>query len=167
MKIEKWFYANGRPNRIASALNAFWAAVYSLGPAPNYLVSVEVPGRRSGRLIKFPLVMTILDGERYLVSMLGEEVNWVRNLRAAGGRATLRHGRREGVQLEAVAVQQRPAILRAYLRRAPGARAHFPIDKNAPNAEFERVAAYFPVFRVVTCESGGFQSDSNASRTNH
>jgi hypothetical protein len=34
------------------------------------------------------------DGDRYLVSMLGTNVNWVRNLDAAGGQAVLRHGRR-------------------------------------------------------------------------
>jgi hypothetical protein len=155
MKLEKWLYADGRPNRMAAVLNALSAAVYSLGVAPNYLVTLEVPGRSSGRLIKFPLVMTALEGERYLVSMLGEKVNWVRNVRAAGGLATLRHGRREPVQLEVVAVEQRPAILRAYLQRAPGARAHFPIDKNAPNSEFERIAADFPVFRIVSREVAG------------
>ena len=36
-----------------------------------------------------------------------------------------------------------------HLQRAPGARAHLPIDKDAPLAAFEQVAAQFPVFRVV------------------
>ena len=34
-----------------------------------------------------PLVVATVGGERYLVSMLGEEVNWVRNVRAAGVRS--------------------------------------------------------------------------------
>src|SRR5215212_1409461 len=76
------------------------AAVYALGVAPNYLVTLEVLGRRSGRIISFPLVMVVVAGERYLVSMLGEEVNWVRNVRAAGGNVTLHHGRREEVRLK-------------------------------------------------------------------
>ena len=37
--------------------------------------------------------MTVLNGERYLVSMLGNDAAWVRNLRAADGSAVLRHGR--------------------------------------------------------------------------
>ena len=79
-KLQKWFYRGGRPNRMARILNRLGAAVYALGIAPNYLVALEVAGRRSGRIIRFPLVMVVVAGERYLVSMLGEEVNWVRNV---------------------------------------------------------------------------------------
>ncbi len=94
--------------------------------------------------------MTAIGGERYLVSMLGEGANWVRNVRAAGGEAALRHGRREGVRLEeVVAPELRAPVLKAYLKRAPNANAHVPIDKDAPLAEFERVALRFPVFRIV------------------
>ena len=84
-KVQKWFYRGGRPNRMARILNRLGAAVYALGIAPNYLVALEVAGRRSARIIRFPLVMVVVAGERYLVSMLGEEVNWVRNVKAAGG----------------------------------------------------------------------------------
>jgi hypothetical protein len=80
--------------------------------------------------------------------MLGAEVEWVRNVRAAGGNVTLRHGRREEVHLEEVPSDRRAPVLKAYLKRAPGARAHVPIDKDAPLSEFKRVAAQFPVFRV-------------------
>jgi hypothetical protein len=34
------------------------------------------------------------------------------------------------------------------LQRAPGARPHVPVAKDAPIADFEEVAADFPVFRV-------------------
>jgi hypothetical protein len=95
------------------------------------------------------MVMAIVDGQRYLVSMLGENVDWVRNVRAAGGRAVLRHGRREEVRLEEVSVEMRAPVLKAYLRRAPGARPHVAVDKDAPLAEFERIAAQIPVFRVI------------------
>ena len=84
MSLQKWFYRGGRPNRVARILNRWGATLHALGIAPNYLVTLEVPGRRSGRLISFPLVMVVLGGERYLVSMLGEGVNWVRNVKAAG-----------------------------------------------------------------------------------
>jgi hypothetical protein len=113
------------------------------------MVTLEVPGRRSGRTISLPLVMVILAGERYLVSMLGAEAEWVRNVKAAGGDVTLRHGRREEVHLEEVPVERRAPILKAYLKRAPGARAHFPIHKDAPLSEFDRMSAQFPVFQVL------------------
>jgi hypothetical protein len=39
--------------------------------------------------------MVSVDGQRYLVSMLGEAVQWVKYVRAAGGRAALHGGGRE------------------------------------------------------------------------
>lgn len=138
---------------LAKMLNAGWAFLHSLGIAPNYLVTLEVVGRQSGKLLRLPLVMTVIDGERYLVSMLGEDANWVRNVRAAGGHARLRHGVTEQVLLEAVDVGQRAPILKAYLRHAPGARPHLPVDKNAPLVEFEKIASGYPVFRVTNADS--------------
>jgi len=86
MSLARWFYRGGRPNRAARIMNRIGAAVHALGVASNYLVTLEVRGRVSGRIISFPLVMAVVGGERYLVSMLGEEVNWVRNVRAPGAR---------------------------------------------------------------------------------
>jgi len=124
--------------------------VCALGVAPDYMVTLEVAGRRTGRIVRLPLVMVVVDGERYLVSMLGEDVNWVRNVKAADGRVTLRHGRSEDVRLEEVAPEHRAPVLKDYLRRAPRAGAHMPVGKDAPLAEFERVSPRFPVFRVVS-----------------
>jgi hypothetical protein len=123
--------------------------VHARGIAPDYLVTLEVTGRRSGRKISFPLVMTVLDGERFLVSMLGTDAQWVRNVEAAGGHAVLRHGRAEQVHLEELEIEKRAPVLRAYLQRAPGARPHILIEKDAPLAEFEAIAATIPVFRVL------------------
>ena len=149
MNLKKWLYRGGHPNLVATVLNRCWAAVHALGIAPNYLVTLEVHGRRSGRTFSLPLVMAVVDGERYLVSMLGAEVDWVRNVRAAGGNVTLRHGRREEVCLEEVPADRRAPVLKAYLKAAPSARPHLPIHKDASVSEFEQVAAQFPVFRVV------------------
>ena len=149
MGLKGWFYRDGHPNRLARILDRGTAALYALGVAPDYLVTLEVRGRRSGRTIALPLVMVVVGGERYLVSMLGEGTNWVRNLRAAGGDAALRHGSREEVRLEELAVDRRAPVLGTYLERAPNARAHLPISRDAPPAEFERVASRFPVFRVT------------------
>jgi hypothetical protein len=99
---------------------------------------------------RLPLVVAVVDGERYLVSMLGEHTNWVRNVKAAGGDVALVHGRREEVHLEEVAPDRRAPVLKAYLQRATNASAHLPIDKDAPLAEFERVSPQYPVFRVVS-----------------
>ena len=81
--------------------------------------------------------------------MLGENADWVRNARASGGAAVLRHRITENVKLEEVPVSARASILKAYLQVAPGGRPHFDINLDAPLTEFERVAARYPVFRIV------------------
>ena len=167
MNLERWLYRGGRPNRVATIVNRCWAAVYALGLAPKYLVTLEVVGRRSGRAIGLPLVMAVVAGERYLVSMLGEEVEWVRNVKAAGGKVTLRHGRREQVQLEEVPADRRAPVLKAYLKRAPGARPHLPVHKDAPLSEFEQVSAQFPVFRVVPRSAGGVRAEQRLAPDAH
>src|SRR5215212_5539012 len=48
----------------------------------------------------------------------------------SAGNITLRHDRREEVRLEEVEPDHRAPILKAYLKRAPAARAHLPIDKD-------------------------------------
>ena len=111
---------------------------------------MEVTGRKSGRTVSLPLVVAVVDGQRYLVSMLGENVHWVQNVRAAGGRAVLRSGGREEVQLEEIPQDARAPILKEYLQRAPGARPHLPVNKDAPLEDFAKVAAAFPVFRVAS-----------------
>jgi deazaflavin-dependent oxidoreductase (nitroreductase family) len=123
-----------------------------MGISPNTYVTLEVTGRRSGKTISFPLVMTTIDGERYLVSMLGEDTNWVRNVRAAGGEAILRHGISEQVLLKEVEVGKRAPILKAYLQDAPGARPHIPVSKDAPVSEFEKFTSMYPVFRLKSVE---------------
>ena len=67
-----------------------WAGVFAQGLAPRRWVTLEVRGRRSGRALRFPLGMADWRGHWYLVSMLGEQCNWVCNVRAADGKAALR-----------------------------------------------------------------------------
>ncbi|HYX48951.1 MAG TPA: nitroreductase/quinone reductase family protein [Ktedonobacteraceae bacterium] len=152
--VNRWLYRGQRPNWIARTLNRVSAAVASTGVTSKIMVSLETIGRTSGRTISQPMVVAVVDGQRYLVSMLGENVNWVKNVRAANGKAVLRSGSREEIQLEEVPVDQRAPILKEYLQRAPGARPHIPVDKDAPLADFEKVAADLPVFRIVSLKKG-------------
>jgi hypothetical protein len=147
---KQWLYRGQRPGWIAKILNRMWAKAASRSAMPNGLVALEVVGRMSRRIISFPLVMVTVDGQRYLASMLGDNTQWVRNVRAAGGKAVLRAGGYEEVQLEEIPAGERAPLLKAYLQAAPGARPHVPVDKDAPLAEFERIAAEFPVFRLAS-----------------
>ena len=147
-QLKRRLYAGGRPGALARLINRGVAAFHASRFAPSHWVTLEVVGRRSGRRISFPVAVLVHRGERYLVSMLGRDAAWVRNVEAAEGRATLRHAGAEPVRLEAVAPDQRAPLLKAYLMIAPGARPHVPVDKDAPLVEFEKIAADFPVFRV-------------------
>jgi deazaflavin-dependent oxidoreductase (nitroreductase family) len=150
----RWMYRGGRPNPVAGIFARATATLASAGLSPRRLVTLEVRGRRSGRLISFPVVVADYQGERYLVAMLGRGANWVRNVEAARGAAVIRHGRREAVNLDPVEPDARAPILRRYLELAPGARAHIPVDRRASLSEFEGIAAEYPVFRITQPQSG-------------
>lgn len=145
----RWLYRGGHPNRFARLQNRAWAIVFGAGIWSARAAALEIQGRRSGRTISFPVVIAQYEGGRYLVSILGVHANWVRNVRAANGRAVLRHRRREAVLLEEVAAEERAPIIRRYLAVAPGARPHVPVDRHAPLKEFERIAPQVPVFRIL------------------
>jgi hypothetical protein len=142
-------YAGGRGDQTAQRFSRLWATVFGLGLAPRRWVTLEVRGRRSGRTVRFPLGMADWEGEWYLVPMLGGQCNWVLNVRAAGGRAVLKHRRRVACRLAEVPVGQRAVLIRRYLQRVPGARPHIAVGPHAALAEFEAIAPLYPVFRVV------------------
>lgn len=150
MTFKRWLYRGGRPHTLAKILNRGWAMLHATGLLPASFVTLEVVGRKSGKVISFPLAMLIRGGERYLISMLGDDANWVQNVRAADGLARLIRGSSEPVHLSEVPVAERAPLLKAYLRIAPGARPHIPVSKDAPLADFAAVASAYPVFRVET-----------------
>ena len=147
--VRRWLYRGKRPGWIATFANKAWAAVVSAGLGGDLYVTLEMVGRKSGKKFSLPLVVGRVDGQRYLVSMLGEDVQWVKNVRAAKGNVTIRHGKREKVQLVEVPTEQRAPVIKAYLQRATGAAPHIAVSKDAPLTEFEKIAAAYPVFRVV------------------
>ncbi|MBE1495634.1 hypothetical protein H4696_002734 [Amycolatopsis lexingtonensis] len=150
--VQRWArrqYRGARPHGVARLMNRGAALAYSAGVLPQRVATLEVPGRATGRLVRVPLVVADHDGERYLVAMLGDRTQWVRNVRAAGGHVVLRHGRGETVRLEEVVPEERPPVLRRYLAVAPGARAHIAVDRHASLEEFAEIAADVPVFRIV------------------
>lgn len=146
-RLRRWLYKGHRPNWIAKIANRT-AVLMSRSGLAN-LVTLEVPGRKSGRIVSLPLVMAEVGGRRYLVSMLGKEVQWVLNVRAAGGQAVINTGTPEPVQLTEIPVEQRAPILKEYLRLAPGARPHVTVTPDSPLADFEKVAPDLPVFQVT------------------
>ena len=156
-------YRGGRGDATARRFARLWAVVFGLGLMPRRWVTLEVPGRRSGRTTRFPLGMADWHGGWYLVPMLGGGCNWVRNVRAADGRVVIRRRRSRPCRLVELPVDERPAILQRYLAQVPGARPHVPVEPDAPLAEFRRIAPDYPVFGVE-CLAGRLPRVPRASR---
>ena len=142
-------YQGGRANKAARRFARLWAAVFGWGLSSKRWVTLEVPGRKSGRVTRFPLGMARVDGRWYLVSMLGEDCHWVKNVRANAGNATIRHGRSMACQLIEVPPEDRAPIIKSYLTQVPGARPQIPVDRQSAVADFESITARYPVFRVA------------------
>jgi hypothetical protein len=145
-------YRGGRPNRLARVINRISANQYSAGLSPGHWVTLEVPGRRTGRLISFPVVVADYEGERYLVAMLGQNTKRGAQCPCRTRTVVLRHRRRNAVRLAEVDPRARGPILRRYLALAPGARAHIPVDRRAPLEDFNRIAAQFPALHFTADE---------------
>jgi hypothetical protein len=60
--FKQWLYGGQRPNWIARILNRAWATVASSGVTSNYMETLEVTGRTSGRTFSLPVVVAIVDG---------------------------------------------------------------------------------------------------------
>jgi len=138
-----------KPTAATKLFNSIWGRLAGIGFTPKKMVMLEVKGRRSGAPRSVPVNVVEYDGARYLVSPRGES-EWVRNVRAAAGRAVLRHGKRESVSLEELPPGERAPIIQAYLKEnAMATKQHFGVDPKADISEFERIAPVHPVFRIT------------------
>ncbi len=86
--------------------------------------------------------------------MLGNDCNWVRNVRANEGRAVIERRGRRPVRLVEVPVPQRPRLLQAYVEQVPGARPHLPVAYTQPVVDFEPIAAAYPIFKIEWTQPG-------------
>jgi deazaflavin-dependent oxidoreductase (nitroreductase family) len=142
------FYRDWHPTRLGKFASRALAWMSGTGLTPPILLTLQVRGRRSGRLRDTVLVVTEHEGRRYLVSMLGDGSDWVRNVRAAGGKAFVKRGKSQPVQLTEIPSRERGPVLKAYCQVATSGREHFPVPPDAPVSEFAAVAERYPVFRI-------------------
>jgi hypothetical protein len=57
-----------------------WSRIFGSVLLARRWLTLELPGRRPGRVMRFPLGMADWNGQWYLVPMLGEHCNLVREL---------------------------------------------------------------------------------------
>jgi hypothetical protein len=144
----RYFYRGWRPTRIGRLWSRMYAWVSGLGLLPRMLITLQTNDRSSGRVYSTILVVVTYLGQRYLVSMLGEGSEWVQNVRAAGGKASIKRGRSQPVQLTEIPPGERAAILKAWSQVATSGRHHLPVAPDAPVSAFEAIAGDYPAFRI-------------------
>jgi deazaflavin-dependent oxidoreductase (nitroreductase family) len=110
---------------------------------------LRVRGRKSGEWRTTPVNLLEYDGRQYLVAPRGH-TQWVLNMRAAHA-GELRVGRRiEPFTATELSDDEKPALLRAYLKRWKAETGVFfgGVDANSPESELQRIAPDHPVFRI-------------------
>jgi deazaflavin-dependent oxidoreductase (nitroreductase family) len=121
-----------------------------IGPSRFPFVLLTVRGRKSGQPRTTPVVTAEYHGKRYLIGTFGN-VNWVRNLRAAG-EAQLSRGRHaEQISVVELTPAEAAPLLKQLISdpySARFSRAYFEVTPDAELAEFEREAPRHPVFLV-------------------
>jgi deazaflavin-dependent oxidoreductase (nitroreductase family) len=110
---------------------------------------LEVPGRKTGEPRRTPVNLLSLEGDRYLVAPRGH-TQWVRNLRASGGGRLLLGRRSEEFTAVEVPEDERPPVLRAYLKRWKAEVGVFfgGVGPDSSDEELRRIAPDHPVFRL-------------------
>jgi hypothetical protein len=111
-------------------------------------LTLQVKDRHNGRLRSTVLVPAQYEGERYLVSMLGDGSEWVQNVRAAWRDAFIKRGWTHEITLAEVPPKHRAPILKAWSQIATSGRKHLPAPYDAHVSAFEAIAADYPVFRI-------------------
>jgi hypothetical protein len=144
----RFYYRNRRPTWFGRLSNRAWAWASGLGLTPPIILTLQVKDRRNGRLRSTVLVPAHYEGERYLVSMLGDGSEWVQNVRAAGGEASIKRRGTQEITLAEVPPESRAPILKAWCQVAASGRKHVPVPYDAPESAFEAIAADYPIFRI-------------------
>jgi deazaflavin-dependent oxidoreductase (nitroreductase family) len=140
-----------QPDRGTRIFNGAVASLTKLGISVWGSRVLFVRGRTSGEWRSTPVNLLTFEGERYLVAPRGT-TQWVRNIRAADGAGELHLGRRvEPFTALELADDDKPPVLRAYLKRWKMEIGVFfdGVDASAPQEKLLEIAPGYPVFRVV------------------
>ncbi len=134
--------------------NTLIPALLRLGVPLDNMLLLTVAGRKTGQPRTTPVGLFKLDGRRYLFSTFGE-VNWVRNLRAAGHALLTRGRRREVVGALELSPEAAAPILQGvfapYLASPIGrmfAQAWYGVTPHSSPSDFIDVARHHPVFAL-------------------
>lgn len=149
--------AHGSLPRWLKPANRLIMVFQRLGLPTGTIHVLTVPGRMSGTLRSTPVSALTVDGRRYIVAG-ATDMDWARNVRAAGW-GILAHGRRsERVNLIELPPQERAPILREFPRLVPGGVPFFrrlyslPDDPAALPDAFAGLATHATIFRIESAK---------------
>ncbi|MEA5359390.1 nitroreductase family deazaflavin-dependent oxidoreductase [Amycolatopsis sp., V23-08] len=140
-----------KPGKSTNVFNELVAKLTKMGVSLLGSRVLTVVGRKSGEPRSTPVNLLTIDGVDYLVAARGE-TQWVRNLRAAG-QGQLRVGRRDDTfTYRELGDDEKPAILRAYLKRWKFEVSAFfeGVDAKASDEKLREIAPGYPVFEIFT-----------------
>jgi deazaflavin-dependent oxidoreductase (nitroreductase family) len=138
-----------KPKSATSFFNDTVGRLTKLGVSVYGSRVLAVKGRKSGEWRTTPVNPLRIEGVRYIVAPRGN-TQWVRNLRVVGT-GELRIGRKaEPFSATEVADDDKPAILRAYLKRWKFEVGVFfdGVDAKAPEEKLREIAPGYPIFRI-------------------
>ncbi len=137
------------PTLFLRGANAVMSLLLRNGVKVGSNALLTVPGRKSGEPRTTPVTPLEGDGERWVQSPYGD-VNWVRNLRAAG-QGTLTRGRRtEAFSAVELTPAETARVLQAHLSSFPSlVRDYFDVTPESSLEAFEREAPRHPMVRIT------------------
>lgn len=104
--------------RMTNTANKLIAGLQRLGIAFGPMQLLTVVGRRTGRMLTFPIAVNEIDGGRYIFQAFPKAA-WVANVRAADT-VTLTRGRRSSTaRLVELPVDERRPVLRSLVATSP------------------------------------------------
>jgi deazaflavin-dependent oxidoreductase (nitroreductase family) len=140
-----------KPAKSSNGFNNTVARLTKMGISIYGSRVLYVRGRKTGELRSQPVNPLPYQGERYLVAPRGN-TQWVRNIRAANGEAELRLGRKvEPIRVTEVADDDKPELLRAYLKKwAFETKVFFNgLTAKSTDEELRAAAPGYPIFRIL------------------
>lgn len=108
-------------------------------------------GRKTGTEYTTPVALVVDGDTEWLVAAFGE-VQWVKNIRAAGKAELQRGGKVKTVQFVELDAAESAPILKQFLKSyglVPFIPPYFNVTADSPLAEFEQEAHHHPVFCCI------------------
>lgn len=136
-----WFTKN--------VFNRFVAVLTKLGISVAGSRVLEVKGRKSGEWRRTPVNLLTYEGDQYLVAPRGH-TQWVRNLRVSGSGRLLLGRRSEEFRASEVSEGEKPALLRAYLKKWKWEVGAFfdGVGPDSSDDELRHIGPDHPAFRI-------------------